>query len=251
MSYSGIVSGNESKSNLNINKYKDFLDKAMGYYYDKLTFLKFFQKEPKSRYYSFKYVIEYIKANKLKNILELGTSRSYVDGRFEGCNMSNDKYWEPNNPEKWDWSAGLFTKVFSEEFKDKINLYTLDSSKEHLRRCKVMLEENHKHVNFIKSTSEDYLRATDKKFDVIYLDTGDMTPVEDTALLQLIEANVIVERELLNKNGLLIIDDVRNPTPKLAGESNNLGKAKYSIPYLLENDFDIIMDEYQVILKKK
>ena len=247
MSYSGIV----SKSNHNIDKYKDLLNNAMGYYYDKLTFLKFFQKEPKSRYYSFKYVIEYIKKNDLNNVLELGTSRSYVDGRFEGCNLSDDKYWEPNNPEKWDWSAGLFTKVFAEEFKEKINLTTLDSNKEHLRRCKCMLGKLSKNVHFIKSLSEDYLKSTDKKYDVIYLDTGDMTPVEDTALLQLIEANIIVERNLLNDNGLLIIDDVRNPTPKLAGEINNLGKAKYSIPYLLEHDFEIIMDEYHVILKKK
>lgn len=248
MSYSGAVSSNTS---LNIEKYRDYLNNAMGYYYDKLTFLKYFQKEPKSRYHSFKYAIEYIKANKFKNVLELGTSRSYVDGRFEGCNESNDKYWEPKNPEKWDWSAGLFTKVFSEEFNGKINLDTLDSNKEHLRRCKVMLGSNTKNVNFIKSTSEEYLKTTDKKYDIIYLDTGDMTPVEDTALLQLIEANVIVERDLLNKNGLLIIDDVRNPTPKVAGETNNLGKAKYSIPYLLENDFYIVMDEYQVILKRK
>jgi hypothetical protein len=248
MSYSGIVSGN---NNLNIEKYKDFLNNAMGYYYDKLTFLKFFQKEPKSRYHSFKYAIEYIKTNKLMNVLELGTSRSYVDGRFKGCNESDDKYWEPSNPEKWDWSAGLFTKIFSEEFNGKINIDTLDSNKEHLRRCKVMLGDNAKNVNFIKSTSEDYLKTTDKKYDVIYLDTGDMTPVEDTALLQLIESNQIVERELLNKNGLLIIDDVRNPTPKIAGETNNLGKAKYSIPYLLEHNFEIIMNEYQVILKKK
>ena len=247
MSYSGIV----SKSNHNIDKYKDLLNNAMGYYYDKLTFLKFFQKEPKSRYHSFKYIIEYIKKHQLKNVLELGTSRSYVDGRFEGCNLSDDKYWEPNNPEKWDWSAGLFTKVFAEEFKEKINLTTLDSNKEHLRRCKFMLGKLSKNVHFIKSLSEDYLKSTDKKYDVIYLDTGDMTPVEDTALLQLIEANIIVERNLLNDNGLLIIDDVRNPTPKLAGETNNLGKAKYSIPYLLEHNFEIIMDEYQVILKKK
>lgn len=249
MSYSGIVDG--SNNNLNIEKYKDLLNNAMGYYYDKLTFLKFFQKEPKSRYYSFKYVIEYIKTNKLMNVLELGTSRSYVDGRFEGCNESDDKYWEPNNPEKWDWSAGLFTRVFAEEFKEKINLTTLDSNKEHLRRCKFMLGTLSKNVHFIKSLSEDYLKSTDKKYDVIYLDTGDMTPVEDTALLQLIEANIIVERNLLSKNGLLIIDDVRNPTPKLAGELNNLGKAKYSIPYLLEHNFEIVMDEYQVILKKK
>lgn len=246
--YSNAVTN--KKSNLNIEKYKNYLDNAMSYYYDKLTFLKFFQKEPKSRYYSFKYVIEYIKANNLKNVLELGTSRSYVDGRFKGCNCNDDKYWEPESPEKWDWSAGLFTKVFAEEFNGKINLDTLDSNKEHLRRSKLILGNNAKNVNFIKSTSEDYLKSTDKKYDIIYLDTGDMTPVEDTALLQLIEANQIVERNLLSNNGLLIIDDVRNPTPKIAGELNNLGKAKYSIPYLQEHGYEIIMDEYQVILKK-
>ena len=60
MSYSGIVSGNKNNT-LNIEKYKDYLNNAMSYYYDKLT-LKFFQKEPKSRYYSFRYAIEYIKA---------------------------------------------------------------------------------------------------------------------------------------------------------------------------------------------
>ena len=114
-----------------------------------------------------------------------------------------------------------------------------------------MLGKLSKNVHFIKSLSEDYLKSTDKNYDIIYLDTGDMTPVEDTALLQLIEANIIVERNLLSKNGLLIIDDVRNPTPKLNGETNNLGKAKYSIPYLLEHNFEVIMDEYQVILKKK
>ena len=237
--------------NLNIEKYKNLLDNALSYYYDKLTFLKFFQKEPKSRYHTFKYVIEYIKNNNLKNVLELGTSRSYVDGRFKGCNESDDKYWEPNNPDKWDWSAGLFTRVFAEEFNEHINLDTLDSNKEHLRRSKLMLGNNAKNINFINSISEDYLKNTDKKYDVIYLDTGDMTPIEDTSLLQLIEANQIVERNLLNINGLLIIDDVRNPTPKIAGETNNLGKAKYSIPYLLENNFEIVMDEYQVILKKK
>ena len=244
--YSNIV----SKNILNIEKYKIYLENAMGYYYDKLTFLKHFQKEPKSRYHSFKYVIEYIKKNNFKNILELGTSRSYVDGRFKGCNESNDKYWEPNNPEKWDWSAGLFTKVFAEEFKGKVNLDTLDNNKEHLRRCEVMLGKNKKNVTFINSSSEKYLRDTNKKYDIIYLDTGDMTPVENNALLQLIEANIIVERKLLNKNGLIIIDDVRNPLPKKSGELNELGKSKYSIPYLLENNFEILIDEYQVILKK-
>jgi len=236
-----------------IEKYKDYLDNAMGYYYDNLTFLKYFQKIPKSRYYSFKYALTHFSVYKKQSILELGTSRSYVDGRFEGCDKDDTKYWEPDNPEKWDWSAGLFTRVFAEHLDGTMFfLDTLDSNSYHLKRCKNILGPKYsKNVTFIHSKSEDYLKTTDKKYDIIYMDTGDMTPVEDTALLQLTEAYQIVERELLNENGLIIIDDVRNPTPKNAGEQSNYGKAKYSIPYLLEQGFEIVVDEYQVILKRK
>ena len=42
-----------------------------------------------------------------------------------------------------------------------------------------------------------------KKYDVIYLDTGDMTPIEDVAILQLLEAHLIVSYEILNDNGII------------------------------------------------
>ena len=236
----------------NIEKYKDYLDKALSYYYDDLTFLKYFHKIPQSRYYSFKYALTHFIVYNKKYILELGTSRSYVDGRFEGCDKDDTKYWEPDNPDKWDWSAGLFTRVFAEHLDGRMFfLDTLDSNSYHLKRCKTILGNKYsKNVNFIHSQSEDYLKTTDKKYDIIYMDTGDMTPVEETALLQLSEAYQIVERDLLNENGLIIIDDVRNPTPQNMGEQSKYGKAKYSIPYLLEHGFTIVMDEYQVILKK-
>ena len=48
-----------------------------------------------------------------------------------------------------------------------------------------------------------------------------------------------------------LIDDVRNSTPKLNGEISDYGKAKYSIPYFIENGYETVMDEYQVILQKK
>jgi hypothetical protein len=237
---------------LTIEKYKDYLDKALSYYYDDLTFIKYFHKVPKSRYYTFKYVLDYTKYNHLKNILELGTSRSYVDGRFEGCNSDDIKYWEPENPGKWDWSAGLFTRVFAECLDNyECNIYSLDSNKNHIERCKNILDSYCNKVEFIHSLSEDFLKTTNMKFDVIYLDTGDMTPIEETAMLQLIEAHQIVERNLLNKGGILLIDDVRNPTPKIAGEINNLGKSKYSVPYLMEHGFKLVMGEYQIILRKE
>ena len=77
-----------------------------------------------------------------------------------------------------------------------------------------------------------------------------MTPIEPTALLQLEEAQIIVEHNLMSPTGIILIDDVRNQTPKQFGETSDLGKAKYSIPYFLEHGFEIIADEYQVILKK-
>jgi hypothetical protein len=237
---------------LMIEKYKEYLDKALSYYYDDLTFIKYFYKVPKSRYHTFKYTLDYIKQNNLKTVLELGTSRSYVDGRFEGCNLNDTKYWEPNNPEKWDWSAGLFTRVFAESLDGTdCKIYSLDAVKDHIERSKIILDKYINNVEYIHSHSEDFLKTTDMKFDVIYLDTGDMTPIEDTAMLQLIEAHQIIERDLVNKGGIILIDDVRNPTPKLVGETNNYGKSKYSIPYLMEHGFKLIMAEYQVILKKE
>ena len=77
-----------------------------------------------------------------------------------------------------------------------------------------------------------------------------MTPVEDVALLQLMEVQIIVNNDLLSKNGLIVIDDVYNPVPKLNGEESKYGKSKYSIPFLLSKDYDIIYDEYQVIFQK-
>lgn len=230
-----------------LEKYKDYLDKALSYYYDDLTFLKLYRRIPKSRYYTLKYLIEYIQKNNLKNITELGTIRSYVDGRFEGCNMNDKKYWNKNTPEKWDWSAGLFSKVISECLPD-INIDTIDISSEHIERCKY-INENNKNINYIKSTSEEYLKNYQGKLDVIYLDTGDMTPVEEVALLQLLEVQLIVNNNLLSKNGLIIIDDVYNPVPKNEGEESKYGKSKYSIPFLISKGFKIEIDEYQVILK--
>jgi hypothetical protein len=56
---------------------------------------------------------------------------------------------------------------------------------------------------------------------------------------------------LISPNGIVLIDDVRNTTPKRQVEQSDYGKAKYSIPYLIANGFELVMDEYQVVLIKK
>ena len=77
-----------------------------------------------------------------------------------------------------------------------------------------------------------------------------MVPVEENALFQLLEAHIIVDRELVNKGGLIIIDDVLSPQVAEAGEEHKYGRSKYCIPYLEENGYEIVFSEYQVILKR-
>ena len=48
-----------------------------------------------------------------------------------------------------------------------------------------------------------------KSIDLLYLDTGNMD--EETALLHLREAELIVKHDILKDDGLILIDDVRNP----------------------------------------
>ena len=112
------------------------------------------------------------------------------------------------------------------------------------------MNEDRDNITYHVSSSEYFLNNTDKKVDLLYLDTGDMTPIEETAQLHLREAKIIVEKDILADNGIILIDDVKSVVPKHAGEKSDLGKAKYSIPYFLENGYEVVMSEYQTILKK-
>jgi hypothetical protein len=235
-----------------LEQYRELLDKAVSYYTPDETFIKYFDRIPKSRYYTFKYCFDYFEKNNMKTMVELGTSRSFVDGRFPGCNLNDVKYWQPNNPDLWDWSAGCFTKVASTIFdnKDDFQLYTVDLVKDHIQRCNIMNLNSNKIQYFVKS-SEDFLQSFDKKIDMLYLDTGDMTPIDYTAQLHLREAKIIVERDLMASNGIILIDDIRSVVPYEQGECIDMGKGYLSIPYFLDNGFKLIMDEYQSVLVKE
>ena len=86
------------------------------------------------------------KEKKFKTIVELGTSRSFVDGQFPGCNDDNPSYWQPDNPEVWDWSAGCFTRVFGELIQGTdIEMISIDLIPNHISRSKVMTQGLEKH----------------------------------------------------------------------------------------------------------
>ena len=234
--------------------YNEFLKNAMVYYYSEEDQLKCYGSVPKQRDYTFNKCIEHFKNSDFINILELGTSRSFVDGRYPGVCSTDTKFWEPKSLEKWDWSAGLFTKYFSDVLTERgkdFKITTVDINQEALNICKVITSNNKDNIEYILNSSEQVISSCQKKsIDLLYLDTGNMD--ETTALLHLREADALIKNDILKDDGLILIDDVKNPYMILNNlTTNKLGKSKYSIPYLLENGFELVEDEYQVILKKK
>lgn len=236
-----------NEQTLALEKYKDLLERGT---YDHQDW-SIFTTPPKSRYHTFKYVFEHFIKNNGRVVVELGTSRSFTHGGHIGCNQDDTRFWTPESPENWDWGAGIFTRMAAESLKDyNPVIHTIDLIANHINRCKVMTQD-FKNITYHVCSSLDFLaRCAPYSIDLLYLDTGDMTPIEPTAQLQLAEAKIIVERNVLAKNGILLIDDVRNQTPRKFGETSGFGKSKYSIQYLLQNGYEIIADEYQVILRR-
>ena len=238
----------DSASSSFLEPYKEYLEEGtyQGQDWSSFSIL------PKSRYETFAFAFEKI-TKKRPLIVELGTSRSFTHGGHPGCNLSDPIFWTPNHPENWDWGAGFFTRMVSICLAhQEPEIHTVDLIRDHIERCKVMTSDYRNLITYHVASSEDFLSqcSFSRGIDLLYLDTGDMTPIEPTALLQLAEAKIIVQRNLMTKGGILLIDDVRNQTPKKFGEMSDLGKAKYSLPYLLQNGFELVMDEYQIVLRK-
>lgn len=213
-----------------------------------------FKTLPLSRYDTFKAAFTHFEKTGGRVIVELGTSRSFTHGGHFGCNSDNPIYWDPTHPENWDWGAGFFTRMAAVCLEHcKPQIHTVDIAASHIARCQLMTKEFSNFISYHVESSVEFLKNCNflQGIDLLYLDTGDMTPIEPTALLQLKEVEIIVERNLLSEKGWILIDDVKNRTPKKFGELSDLGKSKYALPFLLQNGFEIVMDGYQVILQKR
>jgi hypothetical protein len=169
-------------------------------------------------------------------IVELGSSRSFVNGY-----ISNDlKYWNPDHPEKWDWGAGVFTKVFAENLKgNKYTLYTIDPDNNANFVVSTMCK-SYDQVIIKKEYSSVFLKQFSEKIDFLYMDH--METSEEAALQHLEDAKIIISLDLMNDGAIILIDDI--------GANLSYGKGKYSIPYFLENGYNLLIHEYQVLLIK-
>ena len=230
--------------------------------------------ESMSRYHSFKIVVDFLlkrlstpvyrlpprwgRKEKV-SILELGSTRSFKDGQYEGCLVADLAYWDEENFKEWDWGAGSFTRIIPESLSHHRNVAeacfeTVDISEQACWISAVMTK-NYPFVQVLAGSSEQAL-SRDINYDVIYMDTGDFGPepvIQQTGELHLKEAQFIIEKNLLKPGGLLIIDDVKNATPaKFCANEEMIkyGKSFLSIPAFLKAGFEIVHDGYQVIMKR-
>jgi hypothetical protein len=139
-------------------------------------------------------------------------------------------------------------------------LHQVDLAEAHILRAQA-INSDMSHVMYYHSSSEEFLETFPGQIDLLYLDTGDVSPIEPTARLHEREAEIIIRRNLVPPGGLILIDDVLHPTPlelahdpeypELHGQPvSALGKAKYSIPLFLANGFHILHDQFQVLLQR-
>lgn len=226
-----------------LDKYRQLLENGT---YDGQDWTPF-HRRPLSRYDTFRRAFELFPSG--GRIVELGTIRSFVHGGLPACNTDDQSAWTPDEPANWDWGAGCFSRVAAECLADLgPAITTIDAAISHLERCRVITAPFANRFTYVCQDSRDFLREVAGQIDLLYLDTGDITPIEPTAQLQLEEARIIVERDLVRPGGVLLIDDVQNQTPRAHGEPSLLGKAKYSLPYLLSHGFTADMSEYQSLL---
>ena len=204
-----------------------------------MQYSEFFGKRKNTFEQSLAIIKSRLREDKLYNIVELGTSRSFVDGDIEGCMSTNTDYWFPNNPEKWDWGAGIFTKVFSENLKNEnVMLHTVDPKDEAIQIVSVMCADC-SNVDVIQNHSTSFLKSVPYKIDFLYMDYVEVS--EDATEEHLVDVKLIVQLDLMSEDGVILIDDVGD-------NISTHTPGKYIIPYLLQNGYQQIAHEHQVLL---
>lgn len=195
-----------------------------------------------ARYRTFLFAFEEFLRIGGSTVVELGTSRSFVSGTRKGCMVNDRKYWRLHRPRSWDWGAGIFTRMSALHLADaKPHIHTVDVSREALEISKVITEDLPVLTTYHLETSEQFLRRFPAKIDLLYMDTGESG--EEACKLHLREAEIIVDRDVISPQGIILIDDVNVP-------QSGASKGKYSIPFLCKNGFEIKISDYQVVMQR-
>jgi SAM-dependent methyltransferase len=128
--------------------------------------------------------------------------------------------------------------------KTNSKLYVVDISKENILKSKEIVPESEL-IKYTVSDSVEYLQNFDKKIDLLFLDSFDYCgDAENILRCHNHSLNEIKSAwDKLNNNCFVLLDDVHNDTWD--------GKGKFSIPYLFDNNFELVyFIDSQVLLKR-
>jgi len=194
-------------------------------------------------------------------IVELGASRSFVDGSQPGVMSDAPKYWHPAEPAKWDWGAGSFSRVCAEIIAGThAQLHSVDPSEKAMTISKTITAGLGAQVLLHQDYSTQWLKGFGQPIDLVYMDHHETC--EEGARLHRTDAEIILEPGRLADDARILIDDVhveKNARSKGLGalmrsvraqKDIHYGKGKYSIPYFQEKGWEIVYEGYQVVMKR-
>ena len=163
------------------------------------------------------------------NILETGTTRKkeHEVVAWDGGSSILFSYW---------------AKITGGQF------WTVDISEENINECRRWTEQTKENTNYIAQCSAKFLAEFQPEIHLLFLDSWDTSGNDPNTILdacnhQLREITAIYNN--LRPDSLILLDDVR--------ENFKNGKSEYSIPFLLERGWKIILHDkknQQVLLSK-
>jgi len=167
------------------------------------------------------------------SILELGTTRSFKSGRIETKDFDI-------NPANWDWGAGCFTAAIK-MLLPTAQLTSVDPNETAIKVSKTLATAIGAEVNYHQTDSTGFLRSTEEAYDLIYMDHAEAGTSDACATLHREDAEIIKIRNLVKKDGLILIDDTQE----------KFNKGMYSIPYLRDSGFtQISYNCHQVLFRR-
>ncbi len=172
---------------------------------------------------TFAKTLELLGLSNAKVLVETGTSRQGLKG-VKGDGASTILFG------KWAKQNGAF-------------LYSVDINQESVigAQNEVDLQNLSQNVRVYCSDSLAFLKDFEKPVDFLYLDSYDYSkdPIVQVKSQEhhLSEFKAIENR--LHKDSIVLIDDCRLP---------NGGKGKLAVEYMLQNDWKILLDKYQILL---
>ena len=140
-------------------------------------------------------------------IVELGTSRSFVAGGEPGVMDPDPKYWAPDQPARWDWGAGIFSRVCGEAIAGTdATLHSIDPLDEAIGIARTITEGIDANIELHETTSTAFLSHFETPIDLLYMDHHETC--EEGAQLHLTDSKLVVDRGLLADEAVIVIDDV-------------------------------------------